>query len=294
MRGGRVAAVLAVAVLAGCGGQGGAPVAAPDTTEQVRAQARAALTRYDEAVARAGEPRRFIPVEQLTGLRGSTDEKSGGLGAGLAVATGPLPGAPAATGRVRWADGSTEAVPLIGAGEALAQMSAQGAVDCAGCTPARVTGARLVQVDIGTTRGRATAPAWEFTVEGADARLTRVAVGPARTVVVTPPSWDPYDTPAGIGVESATTTAAGTELTVSLVGSRGPASEPCGADYAAEAVESAAAVVVIVHETRHSADDVCPAIGHARTAVARLARPLGERSVLEVREGRPVPVTITR
>jgi hypothetical protein len=38
---------------------------------------------------------------------------------------------------------------------------------------------------------------------------------------------------------------------------------------------------------------VCPAIGAERKATVNLAQPLGERAVLEVRQGLPVPVTIT-
>jgi hypothetical protein len=77
---------------------------------------------------------------------------------------------------------------------------------------------------------------------------------------------------------------------VSFVGSPGPASQPCGADYTAEAVESDLAVVVIVTEHRNPGLATCTAVGARRTAAVELASPLGDRAVLEVREGLPVPV----
>jgi hypothetical protein len=98
-------------------------------------------------------------------------------------------------------------------------------------------------------------------------------------------------------IDSATTVGAGTRLTVNFVGSPGPASEPCGVDYTAEAVESENAVVVIVvqhpYPGPYGPNQGCTAVGFDRNATVDLVRPLGERAVLEVRQGLPVPVTIT-
>jgi hypothetical protein len=148
-------------------------------------------------------------------------------------------------------------------------------------------------VHIQTTRGPATAPAWEYTLQGSDVRVTRVAVAPSATVTVTPPSWDPYNAPAGISVESATTSLSSRQLTVSFTGAPDPASKPCGVDYTGEAVESANAVVVIVYEHPHAAGEACADVGARRSTTVELAQPLGERAVLEVRQGLPVPVTLT-
>lgn len=108
------------------------------------------------------------------------------------------------------------------------------------------------------------------------------------TVSVTPPPWD---SPPGISIESATGTRAGTQLTVTFTGAKGPATEPCGADYHAEPVESANAVVVIVIAQPHAANEICPGAGYPRTATLNLAQPLGQRAVLEARQGEPVPLT---
>jgi hypothetical protein len=156
-----------------------------------------------------------------------------------------------------------------------------------------VTGARLSTVKLQTTRGPATVPAWEYTLRGTAVRVTRVAVAGSATVTVSPPPWDPNNPPAGLQIESATTSTGSRQLTVTFTGAPGPASSPCGIDYTGEAVESPRAVVVIIIEHPHAPDESCNAVGARRTAVVDLAAPLGERAVLEVREGLPVPVTIT-
>ena len=122
------------------------------------------------------------------------------------------------------------------------------------------------------------------------------AAGPGRAVDVSQPPWDPGNPSSGTAIDAAKTSRTGTQLTVTFLGAPGPATEPCGADYYAEAVESAEAVVVIVIAQPHAANEICPLVGYTRTATLNLARPLGDRAVLEVREGQrvdvdPTPVT---
>ncbi|TDC27790.1 hypothetical protein E1211_28820 [Micromonospora sp. 15K316] len=110
---------------------------------------------------------------------------------------------------------------------------------------------------------------------------------------VTPPPWDPGEALGANAIQSATTSRAGREITVTFYGAPGPASRPCGADYTAETVESATAVAVIVTETARGTADVCPAIAAWRTLTVPLDRPLGERAVLELQQGVPVEVTVS-
>ncbi|MEU9824141.1 hypothetical protein [Micromonospora chersina] len=215
------------------------------------------------------------------------------LSAGPVEAASTLPGAPKAAGTIVWANGIRQDVPLISADGALAQLRAAGTGDCSGCAPLKLTGARLTTMTVKTTRGRATAPAWEYTLDGTTVRLARVAVDPSAIVQVTPPPWEADHPHQGLAIESAATTTAGSDLTVSFTGVPGPSSKPCGADYSAEAVESDLAVVVIVIEYRHAKDEACLDIGAQRSATLKLSRPLGERAVLEVTQGLPVELTIT-
>jgi hypothetical protein len=269
-----------------------------ENLDRLRQQARDALARYDQAVGDAGGSQGFVPVGDLTGQLGDWEPANGdnnkaALLSGRVRAATALPAAPQPTGKVIWENGATQTIPLISADEALKQLTAAGTGDCPDCVPLEVTGAHLTTARIQTTRGPATAPAWEYTLKDTAVRVTRVAVASSATVTVTPPSWDPYNTPGGLAIESATTTTTGRQLTVTFTGAPGPASQPCGADYSAQAVESANAVVVIIVEQTHAAAEACTAVGARRTTTVDLAQPLGERAVLEVRQGLPVPLTIT-
>jgi hypothetical protein len=289
---------------AGCGHEQAMPLGpymTPlDEKPRMVAQAEAALDRYDRAVEAAGGTSRFVPVGELTGQTGEweaalADNAKAAFGNGHLLNTGPLPAASADEGQVTWENGDRETIGLLSAEDALGRITAN-RVLCPDCVPLEVTGARLGTMRVETTRGPATAPAWEFTIKGSAVRVKRLAADGAGTVQVTPPSWDPHNSPAGLAISSASGATAGRQLTVEFTGSPQPASEPCGIDYTAEVVESKNAVVVYLIEKHHAAagaDEVCTAIGFPRTATAGLAAPLGERAVLDVTQGLPVPVTLT-
>lgn len=286
--------ITVAALLGGCGAAGNSP--AVDPLDGLRQQAGGALTRYDQAVRAAGGAP-FVPVGELTRQLGDWEPANGvykeALSAGRVEAASTLPGAPTPAGTIVWANGTRQDVPLISADGALTQLRDSGTGDCSGCAPLKLTGARLTTMTVPTTRGPATAPAWEYTLDGTTVRLARVAVDPSAIVRVTPPPWDADHPHEGLAIESATTTTASSELTVTFTGAPGPRSKPCGADYGAEAAESDLAVVVIVIEYRHAKDEACLAIGAQRSATLKLSRPLGERAVLEVTQGLPVELTIT-
>lgn len=213
------------------------------------------------------------------------------------MATVALPAAPAPTAQVRWRDGTTRSVPTVSAAQALADLTAAAdagtAGGCGACPPLQVTAAQLTTTDVPTSRGVATVPTWEYTLRGTAVRITRIAVAASAAVTGTPAPWNPSDPPAGLPIDSASTKAGTRQLTVAFIGTPGPASHPCGADYTAAAVESANAVVVIVTEHPHASNEMCASIGTRRTATADLATALGDRAVLEVQQGLPVPVTFT-
>ena len=127
---------------------------------------------------------------------------------------------------------------------------------------------------------------------GALARYDQAAAAarPSASAHVEPPPWDANNPPPGMSIERANGPRSGSRLTVTFTGTQRPATEPCGADYYAEAVESTRAVVVIVIAQPHAANEICTLAGFTRTATLNLARPLGERAVLEARQGMPVPV----
>ncbi len=286
-----ILAAIAVALgLAGCMGNA-------DDQAKLQRQARAALARWADAVAAAGGPSQIVLVGELTGQVGDWEPAVGdnnkrALMAGLVEAPADLPAAAPPDGEVRWQDGTTASVPLMSARRVVTAIQGADTEPCGDdCVPLRITASRLTTGPIATSHGIATAPIWELTLEGTAVRMTHVAI--ADPVTVVPPPWDPNDRPVGIAIESASGSVGGRELTVAFVGAP-PGDQPCGEDYTAEAVESELAVVVIVTRHPHVTIGACTSVGAPRTATLELATPLGERTVLEVQQGLPVLIVLTR
>jgi hypothetical protein len=291
----RSRSVLALAgaiVLAGCNGLAGATDPAP-----AHDRAHAVLSGWAKAVAAAGGGSRVTPVGELTGQIGDWEPEIGdnnkiALMAGMVASVDALSAERPADGEVRWEDGTTTLVPLVSPEEALAGVRsvAAGSGPCSDCNGLLVMGARLTSGPIQTTRGPAMAPVWEFAIQGTDVKVTRVAI--ADPVVVVPSlDWAPQ---LGLAINSAAGSQAGNELTVAFVGAPNTADKECGEDYTAEAVESDLAVVVIVTRHPHFAPlgGTCSAVGARRTASVTMAAPLGERAVLDLQLGTPVPVEL--
>lgn len=284
-------AVIVVVVVAISGG-----VAALARRESpIERQAREALERYDRAWAAAGSGPRFVPVGGFVIQIGDWEAEVGdnnktALNAGMVELEGELPDQTPAPGDIRWTDGTIARLPLVPAAKAFERLRESHGNTCKGCTPVRVTAARLTTAAVSTDRGVATAPVWEFTLARTAVRVAVVAVDPARAVEVTPPLWDPYNPPGGLWIERATLAADGRTLTVSFTGAK-EGDGPCAASYTARAVESEHAAAIIVDEHRNSPGAACTAEGYQRTATVVLSHPLGGRAVLEVVRGQPVPVS---
>jgi hypothetical protein len=292
-----VGAMVLVIGLSGCEHVGQVLAPAHDTTQEHQ-QAQAALARWAAAVEAAGGEQSFVPVGELTGQIGDWEQEVGdnnksALMAGMVAAAEQLPAESPGEAAIHWDNGTTMSMQTISADQALQELRRAGTSDCPRCVPLQVTDARLSTATIQTSRGPASAPAWEFAVQGTRVTLTRIAVAARDGIIVTPPPWDANNSPTGMSIESATGTVGGKQLTVSFTGAPETADKPCGADYTAEAVESDTAVVVIVVPHENGIPGGCRSVGAPRTAVADLTGPLGERAVLEVKEGLPVPVLLT-
>jgi hypothetical protein len=266
------------------------------TMQELRVQGQADLDRYEVQFAAAAGSGDFVPVGGLTQQVGNwapsdPDDNKMALQAGDLVTDVALPGAPQPTGSVVWDSGATLTVPLISADEALGRLRALGSGPCLSpCMPLHVISARMTTVRIDTTRGEATVPAWEYTLRNKPVRVTHVAVASAATFTVTPPLWDPYHTPLGTSVDSATLS--GRTLTLHFIGAPPGPTNPCGASYEAETIESEHAVVVLLLEIPVQEGAVCTSAGYLRTQTLTLPDALAGRALLEVRQGLPVPVTV--
>jgi hypothetical protein len=283
-------AVLAAVALAGCAFAPGATDPAP-----ARQRAQEVLTRWADAVAAAGTGAAVTPVGELTGQVGDWEEAVGdnnkrALMAGMVASDRPLSEQAPPDGDVTWQDGTTTKVPLMSAQQAIVAIESTTEAACPDCTMLLVTDAVLTSGPIQTSRGLATAPIWEFTLQGTAVKVTRVAIANPAVVAPDDGGWG-----LGLAIDSASGSVSRTELTVAFVGAPDPGDKPCGEDYTAEAVESDLAVVVIV--TRHPHVGLlpqgCSAVGARRTATATLAAPLGDRVVLDLQQGTPVPVVLT-
>ena len=261
-----------------------------DDPARLQGQAEAALARWADAVAAAGGPSPVIVVGERTGQAGDWEPAVGdnnkpALMAGLVEAGPDLPGGAQPDGVVTWPDGTTASVGVISARQAVAAIQAGSSGSCGECQPLRIMAARLIAGPIETSRGPATAPVWELTVQGTAVRITRDAI--ANAAIVVAPAWNAGEPSVGLAIDAASGTAGGRELTVSFTGAPLPGDRPCGEDYTARAVESDLAVVVIVTRHPHLTFGACTTEGAIRSATAELAAPLGERAVLDVVQGRP-------
>ena len=288
---GRLAsAFLAAMALAGCTVVPGATDPAP-----ARQRAQTVLSAWAEAVAAAGAQAAVTPVGELSGQIGDWelavgDNNKRALMAGMVASGSPLSEEAPPDGEVTWPDGTTTKVPLLSAQEAIVAIESTTSAPCDDCTMLLVTDARLSSGPIQTTRGPATAPIWEFTLQDTAVKLTRVAI--ANPVVVPAPGEGGPE--LGLAIDAASGTVGGSELTVAFVGAPNPGNMPCGEDYSAQAVESDLAVVVIVTRHPHAAPfgEACSAVGARRTATATLAAPIGDRVLLDLQRGTPVPVVL--
>jgi hypothetical protein len=290
-----LSALVLATLLAGCAsnvlspGGSGVPVvsAAPDAGDRIHQQAHDALERWAAAV-RANGGASITFVGEMTSQIGSWEANNGdnkvALEAGAISATTSLSDDRPDRRQVKWVDGKTVDVEVLSARKALDALIASATGDCGGCDPLRVTQANLANGLAETSTGPAEVPLWVYSLRGSAVRVTRVAVDGG--VTIDPPPWPADDPPAGVSIDAAVGEAGSRKLTVEYVG----ADDSCGLEPNVEAVESDLAVVVIVEELPGQDATSCRLIGRIRTAEVTLEAALGDRAVLEVRQGLPVPV----
>jgi hypothetical protein len=293
-------------LLAGCASPvfapGGSSAPASDggskPLDRIHQQAQDALVRWADAVRESGGAS-ITFVGELTAQIGDWgvedgDNNKSALAAGMVQAVTELPTDTPSRRAVKWLDDTSIDVKLLSAAAALEELISTATDECPDCAPLRVTEATLATGLVETSRGPAEAPMWVYGIAGSSVRITRVAVDDS--IVVHPPPWNADDPPVGISAVWARGTEDSRRLVIGFIGAEEDGAQPCGADYAAEAVESEIAVVIIVTGSNRLDPGAlptgigCTLEGHTRTVEVRLEAPLGDRAVLEIREGLPVPV----
>jgi hypothetical protein len=210
------------------------------------------------------------------------------FGNGNLVFTGSPPSrAPA--GVVTWADGSSMKVPVLSEAQVFNALKNPAGGMCPSCvtTPLAVTAAQPTTMPIATSRGTATVPAWAFTLQGVSTPVLQAALPPG-SYVTQYPSGQPAEQlgPLGkgfVGAVAAAPAADGRTLTLMLEGS------PCDKTWGGLVAEAGDVVVVggWMHDPHPDAPCAASLVG--RTVTVRLAKPLGDRVVLDAATGSPAP-----
>jgi len=292
-----VACLAAVICLTGCGAGriAGTPVSettpaqAPNaravTTPGQATNARAALNLWRDFPVQAN-PRPIVPLGEGIVLdpSGGFPDAAGKLAyfEGRFALGAALPAGPGAAGRYR----------VIPAAAAYRALRATGRAEHEKVAPLIVTAVRLGQARFATDRGPASLPAWQFYFRGMADPASVLALAPPALFM--PPALRRFAPPGpGNSVElSATASRSGTVLTLSFPGPL-PGTGPCAASYRASVLGDRRAVAVTIATTSPAVPSgvACPAIAVTRTAVVRLARPLGSRVLVSATDGGAIPVT---
>lgn len=222
-----------------------------------------------------------------------SDETKEAFGNGNLVFTGPPPsGAPATV--VTWPDGSSMRVPVLSAAQVFNAMKKNTQGKCPSCvtTPLAVTGAKPTTLRVPTSRGTASVPAWSFTLQGVSTPYIQAALPPGS--YVTEYSFHaPAEqlAPLGkgfVGVVGATASADGRTLTLMVSGS------PCDTSWGGLIAEVSDMVVVGGWMHNPHPDAPCAASLVGRTVTVQLAKPLGDRVILDAATGWPAPAIPVR
>jgi hypothetical protein len=188
-------------------------------------------------------------------------------------------------GKVRWPGGATATVPLLTATQVYRTIATEQPCQGQPCPlPLVVTGAKPGTVTVGTSRGRATVPAWAFTVPSLPEPIVVGALAPGSYqtqpdhLAGLPAGGLDGFTGAGLGRVSAD----GRQIHV-LVGK-----SPCDTRSGALVYETPSAVVVGSWTYNPHPNGPCEAMLEMRSVPVKLARALGDRVVLSVSDGRPL------
>ncbi|NGN70366.1 hypothetical protein G5C51_41600, partial [Streptomyces sp. A7024] len=144
-----------------------------------------------------------------------------------------------------------------------------------------VTGAKLGEMTVTTSRGPATVPAWVFTLDGYPSPLKRSAVVPSR--LPRSPIRRTSAVPGSPLEHLVRISADGRTLTVRALHG------VCDDGAVVTALETRGSVVLSGSVKGAEREEICTAQGKLEKVTVRLKRPVGDRVLLDAITGRPVP-----
>ncbi len=280
-------AVACVGLLTGCGSTAGPASQADGGTSFQDRAAEVAKAWQDDGMSTAWATG-FVPLQELTVEPAWTPngDLKASFGNGWIRSTSHLTDT-VSQGKVRFADGTSLPVPLVGAKTAYSQLP-QRTGDCpmAGQPPTcqwlTITAARLSTALIGTSRGQATVPAWHFTVAGLAQPLIRVAV--ASSAMTSLPQVALPDNRAPQGVVSAMNLVTGQGDVLAFTIGIGA----CDKNPRGLVRETPELVVVGGSVTPPDAGTPCNASLELKPVEVVTSQPIGTRPILDVLSGRPL------
>ncbi|KUL20516.1 hypothetical protein [Streptomyces regalis] len=193
------------------------------------------------------------------------------------VLRGDLPETPRKDAKVTWQDGDSLTLPLMDAREAYEKLDTN---DSPG-PRLTVTGAKLSETTLATSRGPATVPVWLFTLEGYDTPLKRVALDPSKPPK--PPIGPVDQVSADLWELNKLVEVTEDGRSVTVLAHHGA----CDDGPAVDVLETDGSVVLSGYIVGTS-DGVCTLELLAKKVTVKLDRPLGDRILLDAFTGRPV------
>ncbi|WP_432108629.1 hypothetical protein [Streptomyces sp. AA1529] len=278
------AMVLSTAALgagAGCGRQQAGDGPGDGGSRARGERARQVAAAWDGSRAAAAWRAGYHPMGEVVrtprgGLHGSPDEEA--YRSGSFVLRGELPEAERTKGRVVRDGGRSLTRPLISAHEAFE------ALERSTTEPhLTVTGAKPGELSVATGRGRATVPAWLFTLKGYDAPLVRAAAVPSAL-----PRSPVAHTSGSRGHLEHLVRISSDGRSVTVAALHGV----CDDGARVEVRESSGSVVLTASVKEREDRDpgaLCTKQAVRQQVTVTLRRPLGDRVLLDADSGRPVP-----
>ncbi|QOV41206.1 hypothetical protein IM697_19785 [Streptomyces ferrugineus] len=193
------------------------------------------------------------------------------------VLRGELPETSAKDAKVTWPNGDSLTLPLAGARETYKRL------DRADSPAPRltVTGAKLGETTLATSRGPATVPAWLFTLEGYDTPLKRVALSSPKHPE--PPIGPADHLSGGLWELNRLVEVAADGRSVTVLAHHGSCDDGPGVDV----LETDGSVVLSGYRVG-ARGGICTTDLRSKKVKVTLERPLGDRILLDAFTGRPV------
>ncbi|MGW5970513.1 hypothetical protein [Streptomyces sp. NPDC055186] len=267
--------------LAAASGCGSHKAASDGGTDVLTDRARQVAAAWDGSAAAAAWRAGYYPMGEAVqlprdGLRSQADKQA--YENQNFILRGELPGAGPKDGQVTWPGGESLTRPLVSADQSYRSLAS---TQLDGEPHLAVTGAKLGTMTMVTSRGPATVPAWLFTLDGYATPLKQAAAVPSKR----PPSpikaardIPGYPLNRLIGL-----TDDGRSVTVIALHG------VCDDGAEVDVLETPGSVVLSATVKGHEGGGTCAKQTKMQQVTVKLERPVGDRVLLDVRTGQPIP-----